>query len=158
MGVFQLLLCKRRSSERESGGLSGEGGCFGLGICIGLSRPHARKTWHTNHITKILEEDEIFSKDKGERGEVTRKTNASYRLGYCSAGWQRGRAHDTTERTLSCLRPPANFAFSYWLSLLVKNTSHIKMYKLKKITTSVNGGRRVQSQKSKRCRRIVTTA
>lgn len=37
-------------------------------------------------------------------------------------GEERGRAHDTTERPLSCLRPPANFAFSYWLSLLVKNT------------------------------------
>lgn len=33
-------------------------------------------------MTKILEEDEIFRKDKGECHEVTRKKKASYRLGY----------------------------------------------------------------------------
>ena len=33
---------------------SGEGSHFGLGICIGLSTPHARKTWHRSYTTGSL--------------------------------------------------------------------------------------------------------
>lgn len=61
---------------------SGEGGHFGLVICIDLSMPHARKTLHRNYVTKILDEEESFNKDNGELCDVTIEKNPSYRLGY----------------------------------------------------------------------------
>ncbi|XP_059764430.1 uncharacterized protein LOC132355881 isoform X4 [Balaenoptera ricei] len=55
-GAFFDFCCIREAQGkvRVRRAFSGEGGHFGLGICIGLSTPHARKTWHRSYTTGSL--------------------------------------------------------------------------------------------------------